>query len=186
MRASSVSPRIHGEEKCFDVDTLSRLWVLFHRSADQKAPEQRVGVYPTPELLHTQAEKIKQENERRRTTVERGRGTDRTDPLASTGEGARGSATRRSEREGTAHRHRSVVPFKFERVVECKGGAEMEWVAATAFIFSTAALSVAFFLWRRVRRLERQPTRKVPFSGSVGEGSFRFGRAQPWSDARGA
>lgn len=52
--------------------------VLFHRSADQKAPEQRVGVYPTPELLHAQAEKIKQENERRRTTVERGRGTDRT------------------------------------------------------------------------------------------------------------
>lgn len=45
-------------------------------------------------------------------------------------------------------------------------------LAATALILSTAALAVAFFLWRRVRRLENQPARKSPSPSHLERGLF--------------
>lgn len=51
--------------------------VLFHRSVDRHGPEQRGGVVATPEHAHAQAAAIAQENERRRTVIERGQEADR-------------------------------------------------------------------------------------------------------------
>lgn len=48
----------------------------------------------------------------------------------------------------------------------------MAGLAAAALILSTAALSVAFLLWRRVRRLERQPARKSPSPADLERGIF--------------
>ena len=48
----------------------------------------------------------------------------------------------------------------------------MEWVAAIALIFSMAAWAVAFFLWRRLRRLKRQAVRKSPTPAHLERGLF--------------